>query len=66
MDDKSQQGARARNATKWHVVQKGETLSTISEHYYGDANLSPKIFDANRDVLMDPKLIQTGQKIRIP
>jgi len=49
-----------------HVVQKGDTLSKIAQHYYGDASLYPKIFEANRDVLKDPNLIRIGQKLRIP
>jgi nucleoid-associated protein YgaU len=68
MDDKSQQGGGAQgyDATQWHVVEKGETLSKIAERYYGDASLYPKIFEANRDVLKDPNMIRIGQKLRIP
>ena len=68
MEEKSEQGdgGDAWDATQWHVVQKGETLSKIAEHYYGDPNLYPKIFDANRDVLTDPNMIRVGQKLRIP
>ena len=67
MDDKSQQGGgQAYDATQWHVVEKGETLSKIAERYYGDASLYPKIFEANRDVLKDPNMIRIGQKLRIP
>jgi nucleoid-associated protein YgaU len=68
MEDKSQQGggADAWDATQWHVVEQGDTLSKIAAHYYGDATLYPKIFEANRDVLKDPNLIRVGQKLRIP
>jgi nucleoid-associated protein YgaU len=68
MADKPRQagGGDAWDATQWHVVQKGETLSKIAQHYYGDASLYPKIFEANRDVLKDPNLIRIGQKLRIP
>ena len=52
-----------RNGTK---CKKGETLWKIAEQYYGDGNLYPKIFDANRDVLKDPNRINIGQKLRIP
>lgn len=27
------------DATQWHVVEKGETLSEISQKYYGDPSL---------------------------
>src|SRR5215475_10249420 len=68
MENKSQQGGGADewDATQWHVVQKGETLSKIAEQYYGDPNLYPKIFEANRDILKDPNLIRVGQKLRVP
>ncbi len=52
--------------TQWHEVKSGETLSKIAQHYYGDASLYPKIFEANKDVLKDPNLIRVGQKLRIP
>jgi nucleoid-associated protein YgaU len=59
-------GADAWDATQWHEVKKGETLSKIAQHYYGDPSLYPKIFEANRDTIKDPNLIRIGQKIRIP
>jgi nucleoid-associated protein YgaU len=54
------------DATQWHEVKKGETLWKIAEHYYGDGSLHTKIFEANRDTLKDPNLIQVGQRLRIP
>jgi len=68
MEDKSQKGAGADawDASQWHVVQQGDTLSKLAAHYYGDATLYPRIFDANRDVLTDPNKIRVGQKLRIP
>jgi nucleoid-associated protein YgaU len=68
-DEEKQQGtgsADAWDATQWHVVEKGETLSKISKKYYGDPNLYMKIFEANKDVLKNPDLIKIGQKLRIP
>ena len=56
----------AWDATQWHEVKKGETLSKIAERYYGDSSLYTKIFEANRDTLTDPNLIRIGQKLRIP
>ena len=52
--------------TQWHEVKGGETLSKIAQHYYGDASLYPKIFEANKDTLKDPNMIRVGQKLRIP
>jgi nucleoid-associated protein YgaU len=67
-DEEKKQGAGsdAWDATQWHVVEKGETLSKISKKYYGDPNLYMKIFEANKDVLKNPDLIKIGQKLRIP
>ncbi len=65
-DDKKQQEPSSWDATQWHEVAKGDTLSKIAQKYYGDASLYPQIFEANRDVLKDPNLITIGQKLRIP
>jgi nucleoid-associated protein YgaU len=59
-------GTDAWDATQWHEVKSGETLSKIALQYYGDASLYPKIFEANRDVLKDPNRIKIGQRLRIP
>ena len=47
-----------------HVVQPGETLTTISEEYYGDTGYSDYIADFN-DVI-DPSHITTGTELQIP
>jgi len=49
-----------------YVVQQGDTLGALAQRFYGKASLYPKIFEANRDILNDPNLIKTGQKLRIP
>jgi nucleoid-associated protein YgaU len=54
------------DATQWHEVVAGDTLSKIAQQYYGDASLYPQIFEANRDQLTDPNKIRVGQKLRIP
>jgi nucleoid-associated protein YgaU len=59
-------GKEATDATQWHEVKKGDTLSKIAEKYYGDPGLYATIFEANRDRLKDPNLIKIGQKLRIP
>jgi nucleoid-associated protein YgaU len=51
---------------EYYVIQKGDTLSKIAKHYYGDANKYTVIFEANREVIKDADLIFPGQKIRIP
>jgi nucleoid-associated protein YgaU len=49
-----------------YTVKSGDTLSKIAKYIYGDANAYPKIFEANRDVLKSPDLIQPGQQLKLP
>ena len=49
-----------------YQVVSGDTLSKIAKQYYGDPNTYMKIFEANKDQLKDPNMIQVGQKLRIP
>ncbi|NNC84295.1 MAG: peptidoglycan-binding protein LysM [Flavobacteriales bacterium] len=51
---------------KFHVVQKGDTLSKIAKDVYGDPMRYPEIFEANRPLLKDPDEIYPGQTLRIP
>jgi nucleoid-associated protein YgaU len=49
-----------------YTVQAGDTLSKISQHYFGNSHSYMKIFEANRDKLSDPDKIQVGQELTIP
>lgn len=49
-----------------HTVARGDNLSKISKTYYGSSNHWRSIFDANRDQLDNPDLIQPGQVLKIP
>ncbi len=49
-----------------HTVQKGESLSKIAKHYYGDAMKYKTIFEANTDQLKDPNMIHPDQELVIP
>jgi nucleoid-associated protein YgaU len=51
--------------TRFHIVRKEETLSTISQQYYGTPNNWKKILDANKTI-KDPNRIQPGTKLTIP
>ena len=53
-------------AARTYVVQKGDSLSKIAKHEYGNANDWRKIFEANRDIIKDPDLIHPGQTLKIP
>ncbi len=49
-----------------HTVVKGESLSKIAKHYYDDMMKYKLIFDANRDQLDNPDVIEVGQVLTIP
>ena len=49
-----------------HTVVAGDTLSAIAQHVYGNASQWPRIFEANRDQILNPNLIFPGQTLRIP
>ena len=70
VDQNTQSGATAaatpKPAQKTYTVQSGDTLSKISKQFYGNDNDYMKIFEANRDQLKYPNLIQPGQKLKIP
>ncbi len=49
-----------------HIVQKGESLSKIAKHYYGDPMKYKQIFAANSDILKNPDMIYPDQVLQIP
>ena len=49
-----------------YTVKSGDTLSKISQQFYGSSNEYMRIFYANRDKLSDPDKIQAGQQLIIP
>jgi nucleoid-associated protein YgaU len=53
-------------AAQTYTVAAGDSLSKIAKHFYGNANDWHHIFDANRDQLSNPDLIQPGQVLKIP
>jgi nucleoid-associated protein YgaU len=52
--------------TKFHIVRKEETLSAISQLYYGTPNKWQKIVEANKAAIKDPGKLQPGTKLIIP
>jgi nucleoid-associated protein YgaU len=48
-----------------HKVQKGESLRSLAEKYYGDANKWNLIFDANQNQIKRG-VLKEGQDILIP
>jgi len=53
-------------AVVFYPVAKGDTLSAIAKRLYGNANLYPKIFEANKPMLSHPDKIYPGQVLRVP
>ncbi len=49
-----------------HVVGRGDTLAKIAKRYLGDSDAYKAIFEANRDILKNPDMIQLGQELVIP
>jgi LysM repeat protein len=60
------EAAKAAAEEKFYVIEKGDTLWAIAKKHLGDGNRYPEIFEANREVILDPDKIFPGQKIRIP
>jgi hypothetical protein len=60
------EAARAAAEEQYYVIQKGDTLWAIAKKHLGDGNRYPEIFEANKEVIIDPDKIFPGQKIRIP
>lgn len=55
-----------RDVPKSYVVQSGDTLSKISERFYGTANRWNDIYQANRDALPNARSLRVGQELLIP
>lgn len=49
-----------------YTVVKGDSLSKIAKKVLGSANRWREIFEANRDQLDNPDLIQPGQVLKLP
>ena len=49
-----------------YVVVAGDSLSKIAKHFYGNAGEWRRIFEANKDRIKDPDMIQPGWKLTIP
>ena len=58
--------APAEPESRFYTIQKGDTLWKIAATALGNGARYPEIFEANREVILDPDKIYPGQKIRIP
>ena len=48
-----------------YTVKEGESLSKISNRFYGDPTKFKDIFLANHDIIEDPDIIRPGQVLKI-
>lgn len=62
----SASGGAQKPGGQTYTVKSGDSLSKIAKHFYGNADDYMAIFNANRDQLSDPNLIQPGQVLTIP
>ena len=51
---------------RFHLVRRGETLSEISNRYYGSTGQWRKIVEANRGAVKDPNMVRSGTRLIIP
>ena len=49
-----------------YTVKSGDSLSKIAKHKYGNANLWKTIYEANKDRIKNPDVIQVGWELKIP
>lgn len=57
----------APEGTRVYVVQPGDSLSLIAQHYLGDAAKWPELYRLNESVIgPDPNLIHPGQHLALP
>jgi hypothetical protein len=54
----------ANSQPSQHVVQKGDTLSSICEKYYGDPTLWPKLWQMNPSIT-NPNVLRAGEVITL-
>ncbi|MEX1097078.1 MAG: LysM domain-containing protein [Planctomycetales bacterium] len=51
---------------RYHVVEKGDTLTGIAGRYLGSTGRFLEVYRYNQDVLANPNALQVGMKLRIP
>lgn len=56
----------ATTGSRFHTVQKKETLYSLARQYYNDQSRWKDIYEANRAELADPNRIRIGQRLVIP
>lgn len=55
-----------KETARTHRIVDGDTLAALAQRYLGSAEDAQRLFDANRDVLSDPRLLPIGAELKIP
>ena len=58
--------AKPPEAARTYTVKSGDSLWAISERVYGNGNDWRRIYEANKDRIKDPDVIQPGWVLDIP
>ena len=53
-------------ARNYYTVKEGDSLGQIAQEFYGDRKAWKRVFEANRDILASPDLLQPGQVLKLP
>ncbi len=53
-------------SVRFHIIERGETLSSISYQYYGNPSEWRKIYSANSDIIKDASKVKAGTRLIIP
>lgn len=53
------------NPSKTYTAKKGDCLWSIAKRFYGNGAKYTKIYEANKDTIKNPNLIQVGQVITL-
>ena len=59
-------GGAGSAGARTYTVKPGDSMTKISQEFYGHANQYMKIFEANRDKLTDPDKVRAGMELVIP
>jgi nucleoid-associated protein YgaU len=57
---------QAEEPARTYTVQAGDTLAKIAQKLYEDGGRWTEIYEANKDQIADPNVIEVGQKLVIP
>jgi len=57
---------QATKSVRFHIVERGESLSSISYQYYGNPGEWRKIYSVNSDVITDANKVKAGTRLIIP